>query len=117
MDVFDVVFWACYPFVIAVSHQLLVRLPGSRVKPWPFFPHWIAIALLGEAIAAVARDLSAATGCYISQVVALVIWWWRRKGKRVAKLMGAKGKALIAGMLRKLREVSVPGPVPSPSPV
>lgn len=36
--------------------------------------------------------------------------WWNRRGRKVAKALGEKGRAVITGLAEKLREVLEPVP-------
>jgi hypothetical protein len=36
--------------------------------------------------------------------------WWNRRGKRAAKALGARGRAVIAGLLERLRDAVEPVP-------
>jgi hypothetical protein len=48
------------------------------------------------------------------------IWWWRsrkrRKRRSALAALGAKSRALIAGLVRKARETARPRPVLRPVP-
>lgn len=44
-------------------------------------------------------------------VVVLLGWdWWNRKGKRVAKALGGKSRAVLAAVVAKAREAATPLP-------
>lgn len=36
--------------------------------------------------------------------------WWNRKGRRVAKAIGGRGRVVIAGLLEKVRDAGAPVP-------
>lgn len=36
--------------------------------------------------------------------------WWNRRGRKVAKSLGARGRAVIAGLLERLRDAVEPVP-------
>jgi hypothetical protein len=43
--------------------------------------------------------------------LAVLGWdWWNRKGRRIAKALGARGRAVIAGLLERLRDAVEPVP-------
>lgn len=49
-------------------------------------------------------------GFCVVTLVMLFRDWWKRKGGRVAKLIGARGRAVIAGLLERLRDAVEPVP-------
>lgn len=96
--------WSAFLFGAALG----VTRPGSRARGWlPFVTgaaaggllggllsgRWDEVAFCAAALAVLARD------------------WWNRKGRRAAKLVGAKSRAVLAAIVAKAREAGSP-PVP-----
>ena len=88
---------------------------------WPrsaFYRTWFTSAIggmIGTALPPTTPDLVAANGA--SLIIAAVLWWLsRRRRKRAPKLAGAKSRALLAAVVRTMRERSKPRPVFRPAP-
>lgn len=69
----------------------------------------VLVALVGLA-ASLAGGYWLAAGLCLATLILLFRDWWNRKGRRVAKLIGGKGRAVITGLAEKLREVLEPVP-------
>lgn len=65
---------------------------GSLVAECAVERAWPGVALNGALLALLLGD------------------WWRRKGKRVTRELGAKSRAVVAGLVQRAREAVVPVP-------
>jgi hypothetical protein len=97
------------PLVASVIRSLVFSLA-------PFCLTWAACAagaLLGNVLAS---GWGAASGAGLSLTIALAFWWFRRRRKRAPRSYGAKSRALIAALVRRMRETATPRPVHRPVP-
>jgi len=65
---------------------------GSLVAVCAIERAWPGVALNGALLALLLGD------------------WWRRKGKRIARELGAKGRAVLAAVVAKARDAGTPLP-------
>lgn len=92
-------------FILGMA--LGIARPGSRLNGWRVFVigsaaggalggllsgRWDEVGLCAAALAVLARD------------------WWNRKGKRVAKALGEKSRAVLAAIVARAREAGTPPP-------
>lgn len=72
------------------------------------------LAAAGTGLLALDCALAGAWFGAIWNVVLLVILlghdWWNRRGRKAAKSLGARGRAVIAGLLARLRDAVEPVP-------
>jgi hypothetical protein len=54
-------------------------------------------------------------GASCSLILALAVWWWRKRRDRVKAWLGAKSRALRDSLVRRARESARPSPVLRPS--
>jgi membrane protein implicated in regulation of membrane protease activity len=98
----------------AVGYLLWRVLPARASFYWM----WSAAAIggaVGSTIPPSAWVQVASNG--VSLIIAAIMWWLsRRRRKRAPKLAGAKTKALLAAVVRTMRERSKPRPVFRPQP-
>jgi hypothetical protein len=112
LDLWQIAFGLLWPPVYA----LIWRAFGSRgaVKFWE---HWFwggVGVIVGSASVLDFPELAVGV---VQLVFGAVMWWLsRRKRKRSAKLAGAKARALVASLVRSMRERAVPRPVLRPVP-
>lgn len=67
------------------------------------------IAATGLAATLAGRNWAAAGFC--AATLALLFGdWWKRCGRKIARVLGAKGRAVIAGLMEKLRGELEPAP-------
>ena len=81
--------------------------------PWEPAAGWFRFtavtAAIGLASSLIAGYWAAAGFCAVT--LALLLGdWWRRKGKSVARQLGAKSRALLAAVVAKAREAGTPLP-------
>jgi hypothetical protein len=77
---------------------------------------WVMNAAIATGVEAALRDWLGAAGAAVALLAAIFWWWYRRKPRRSPKTLGEKGRALIAAMLRTLRERARPRTVLRPVP-
>lgn len=92
-------------FILGMA--LGIARPGSRLNGWRAFVigsaaggalggllsgRWDEVGLCAAALAVLARD------------------WWNRRGRRVAKALGEKSRAVLAAVVAKAREAGTPLP-------
>jgi hypothetical protein len=104
-------FTISWPAAIHVAARLLMRVPAHALTTV-----WLGAA--AGSLTAIAPALAAGTerakaaGSMIAVVAMVAVWWWLcRKGRRrgrVARLLGAKSRALLGSLVRKARELAVP---------
>ena len=91
------------------------RVPGVRGG---FYAVWASCAIggiIGAVLPPATWDAAWASGG--SLVIAVILWWLsRRRRRRSPKLAGAKSRALLAAVVRTMRERSRPRPVLRPQP-
>src|SRR5260221_495187 len=121
MSWIDIVWTVCWSPAYAIGGTILHRrLPGLWKLPWP---QTVANGLM-------AGGLGTVTGYAIGQLwipvaigaawlaLGVLLWWHRRrKRRRALALLGAKSRALIAAMVKRVREQRKPSRVLRPSPV
>lgn len=97
-----------------LAAPLLLMAALLSVLAWYRDRGWQAYTVTANAAAACAFLLE---GTWQAAVLpaAIVAWvtgrdWWNRRGKRAARALGAKARAVRDGMLEKLREAGSPGP-------
>lgn len=114
--IFGFVFAFFWP--LPASLLLIQWLKAPRTVK-EFLEGWVSIAIGGELIELVIREWMMVLGYSASALTGLVlyfIWKHRKKGKRVAKELGAKARARIEKLVRDMPRPS-PGLRPVPVPV
>lgn len=103
--------WACATPAVFRGLFPQLRDPGGFTADWAWtagimavfcvcFQHWADFA-----------------GCAVSLAVALIIRWWnRRRRDRAKQLLGEKSRQIREAIVRKMRDVTIPRPVPAPVP-
>jgi hypothetical protein len=84
-----------------------IARPGSRLRGWrPFVTGAAAGCLLAGLLTGRWDEAG-----YSAAALAVLAWdWWNRKGKRVAKAIGAKSRAVLAAVVERAREAGTPVP-------
>lgn len=102
--------------VIAIT---LARSPEARAYGLRLAVRMGAYGNGGAAFGAATghRWLCMAVFLTVGALVALWIWWRRKKRRSVSALLGAKSRALRDALVRRAREVAKPRPVRRPVPV
>jgi hypothetical protein len=107
------------PLCSLICQSLLraLRIP-PRTQPDPVAWPWLCGALGILLVAGVLAQWAYAGLGAANAVIALAIWWWRRrKGrKRAPRAFGYKGRALLATLAASLRENLRPRPALRPHP-
>lgn len=81
-----------------------------------FLRNWVSAAVGFTAVDLLAASWPTAAGGACSLIAALIIRWWsRRRRKRTPKRIGAKGRAVLPALVRRMRDTAVPRPVSCPS--
>jgi hypothetical protein len=84
-----------------------IARPGSRLRGWRPF---VTGAAAGCLVAPLLTGQWDEAGCGAAALAVLAWDWWNRKGKRVAKAIGAKSRAVLAAVVEKWREAGTPVP-------
>lgn len=95
--------WAAFIFGAALG----VTRPGSRLGGWRSTVFGAAVGGLAGGFLSGRWDEAAFCAAALA---VLGEDWWKRKGKRVAKALGERGRAVIAGLLEKVRDAGAPVP-------
>ena len=98
----------------ALLTVLLRRAIRLRRVSRGFPAEWFAFAVLLGVIWLAGGLGGAAAGCGASALIALAVSWWRRNRQGVARLIGAKARAIRDGLVRRAREALAPRPVLQP---
>ena len=108
--------------VLTFFSPMLVGYVFSRFD-WPFHGNfyvcWFVAAIGGVLGCVLPPDAQPiyAPGYLASAGLAAFLWWLsRRRRKRASRQLGAKSRALLASLVRKMREQKVPRPVLRPQP-
>ena len=89
----------------------------QRVPSGAFFAGWCTASGGLVVVSLLTWQWGMAACAGISTAVAAGAWyWWRRRRDRAPKLSGAKGRALLATLVRRAREAAQPRPVLRPAP-
>lgn len=90
------------------------RTLGLRMT---FYGGWVSIAAVVMFCALFAGQWLWAGVAAADALIAAILWWLsRRRKRRAPKLAGAKSKAILAAVVRTMRERSRPRPVFRPQP-
>jgi hypothetical protein len=109
-DIVNAVLAFCGPPLYSAVFMRMLR-GGS------YFGGWIGGCALEAIVNVLDRQYLAAVTAAASLIIAAVLWWLsRRRRKRAPKLAGAKSRALLAAVVRTMRERSKPRPVFRPVP-
>jgi hypothetical protein len=87
-----------------------VMLARAAGYPRLFRFFWAVNDLGGMAAAALKRHWLDASLFAAAGLLALLWDWWQRKGRKAAAQLGAKSRAVIAGLVDKLRGALEPVP-------
>jgi hypothetical protein len=98
------VMWAAN---FAATAWYLHAYAGVGDAPWRLFQALILVT--GLVFSLIGRNWAAAGFCAATLII-LGRDWWNRRGRKVAKLIGEKSRALIAGLVEKLRGELEPAP-------
>lgn len=98
--------WAANLAATALYLRVLAGTPDVR---WRRFG--VLTAVTGLVASLIAGNWVAAGFC-VATLALLLRDWWRRRGRKVAKLVGAKSRAVLAAIVEKAREAG--SPLPSP---
>lgn len=79
-----------------------------------FVADWAWSATIQALLWQVSHLTAVAIGAGVSAVIAVLVWWWRRKPDRAAGLIGEKSRARLAAVVRRAREAAQPRPVLQP---
>ena len=103
------------------------EIPAAIVLVAAFMLPWIStdvrrlLSIAGFVIFLAGDIVTRQWGAVVLDVVVIgvIAWqWWRRgRGKRAAKILGAKSRALRDALVRKVRESARPRPGLQPVPV
>jgi len=110
----DILVGFVMPPTTAYAWLLVLRACGIRPL---FFLMWVSSAAVPMVMNLASRDWGLAACEGASLALALVLWWYRRRRRdRAPKLSSAKGRAIIAALVRRAREAAKPHPVLRPVP-
>jgi hypothetical protein len=110
------------PFTVCLGVAFLRRWEGNEYSAWV----WGIFAWLSAVVSDVLVIIAGVTSGNVAEVTLGVVfllaaagnlWWlWRNRGnrKKTRELPGAKSRVLRDKIVRKLREVTTPSPVPVP---
>lgn len=102
------------PFPVAVTWRGVFRIFGWR---YDFYFGWGCSGLGGAIGSAMGHDWLSAGGSAANALVAAFFWWLsRRRRKRAPRALGAKSRALLAAVVRTMRERSRVRPALRPVP-
>jgi hypothetical protein len=97
---------------------LLIIIVGITIQVaglvWRRSGHAMLLIGVGGIIAGAARPGSWGTTGIIGGVVALAIWWNRRRRDPARRAIGGKARAVVAVMTRTMRQAA-PRPAPGPA--
>lgn len=102
---------ALAPATMSAAVGFFFRRAGYR---WPFCAGWFCASVNCCVAEAAAQDLLALCIAGANALLAAFFWWRRRLG-RGPRAAGARTKAILARMVRKMRESAVPRLVPEPT--
>jgi hypothetical protein len=72
---------------------------------------WSVIAFAAGGLLAGVLTGRLDAAAFYAVALAVLAWdWWHRKGKRVAKAIGAKSRAVLAAVVARAREAGTPLP-------
>ena len=108
------IFWLLFGIVFPPATAWL-WVPINRWAAWHFrhirytrqhfVKDWFLIALFQIVISVtMAHNTPLAIGQIISAIIATCIWWYRRKKRRSAELLGAKSRALRDALVGNMHE-------------
>lgn len=109
-----VVFLATVTSCSLTGMRIHIRAGITAAAGWYALANWVNFA--GDLTAWHSWQFSPFTG---SAALFFTWLWWkshRNKRKRIVKLIGAKSRALRDAVVRKLRQLRIPGGVPAPQP-
>jgi len=83
-------------------------LRTGRGREWRL----LAVAGLGLLAAECALERAWFTVAWNAVLIAVILGtdWWNRKGRKAAKALGLKSRAVLAGLVEKAREAGAPLP-------
>jgi len=99
---------AAFCFAVPPLFTLLVRRAVRLPLAFPqFCAEWAGYAACGAAGTMLGGGWVFAAAYGTSALLALVLWWHsRRKRRKIAKLIGEKGRAVLARMTRSMPRLS-----------
>ena len=110
--IFNVAAGLLIPPLSGISWHCLYKLVRVRAS---VIAGWMWSAVMGTIASVIEGPAAFAVGAGASFLIALAIWWWRRKDrKRAARELGYKARARLAAVVRRAREAAQPRPVLQP---
>ncbi len=98
------------PFAALIART---ALPHSMRGLREMLAFWLANALPLAVIYATIRDWPFALGCAASALIAAAWLWWRHKRPdRAIRALGAKSRARVEALARRMPPARIPVPVP-----